>query len=1272
MSAATAASAAAVVDADTPVLTAPTAMLWQTACFTPSAMNSFIAATLFMYQDQFLSEGTLSRWSVHDAPAHLVSTSIVTDEFRHAAAHVPSLFDAYLYECRGQTSARWASLNRDGRLRQSMGSPMAMLPKGTMMVVIVHDLPQLLATYPELVATMLKRHELVGQSLVHLVTQQVPLDLPPPMPVAQKIDEFRSWFMPAALSWADPEQAVEFRRGTEPRGVDAPLAPLDTLCPILLKHQRDTVQWMRLMERNIPMLPNVARLQTASSTHVGGNVVWSMNTAPLSVTQFPAVSTAPATMPHRMCCSMAGGLLATEMGVGKTLCYLAHALAYPAAHFESPFDSLDNAHLFTRRHYPKSRATLLLIPNSLMRQTVDELAERMHVKVVDVATQKKWVPISQENGGRARAAQMRKEQKDWPTVRIAYILTSAAFSKYSLRSLLHADLVIMSHTLVSRASTFVPTCDMPYVSARMPRNIIMADRMQYSQIHWHRIVVDECHQLFNDLDPQLRSASMSSSHGIVHWPIDVQHLLTYTSHYRWLVSGTPHTQRDMSMYTAFFMQSDDSFRYMFSRVDSLLWAYHIDRRTLRMTKDMIEDWSPPPILESIMYLEFSPMERNMYMAYQSADNQDMCRLMCCDPRLQFGSNSAQAGSVASGSSTTSGSTMSMAEAQASMMEQSHKETWRLGCLLHNVGRQWVYLYGFAMNAMSELTEYLMRGVSPSMWPSWRDMEKTWGSHQKIAESKAFRHLIVHRLDTPVVEEKETTVASSSSSDLASSSNASASASASSSSASSTSSSDSSSSSSTRASQIELLTTRRRTDSTYIIRLRSRLLARVTHGTALLTTTQCRALATATPGITLQQVKLLNQRVASRDPFHFDGSDESDDDNDDDADEEDEDDTDRVPHIFTELIRDKRPTLTEERDLWVNADGVEAGHAALPQALSSFLDMVRDVNAMASYTEQVMNLDTSSRNHEQALHRRFCEVLGRWESAVRVRNFMTVVANTLPTLYREECSICMDTFEGRSVSILPCAHYVCSDCFARSSNRCAQCRREVKTHERSSIMRVTAMAPVANAAAADADADVPMTEMAALSLSSEDRSLLDDMIGQVGTKLASVVMYIRQVKLWGESGGLDSQWHELCGRMSSRPSSSAAVVSASTSSSSSGSRREKFIIFSQFDNLLRTLLSLLDTLGVRAVICQGNGACRQRILNRFQTSQDIDAILLSSEHSASGANLTSARNIIFLDPANPSMEAQAIARAHRLGQTLPVHVARFLIQNTLEDPTHGSV
>ena len=51
----------------------------------------------------------------------------------------------------------------------------------------------------------------------------------------------------------------------------------------------------------------------------------------------------------------------------------------------------------------------------------------------------------------------------------------------------------------------------------------------------------------------------------------------------------------------------------------------------------------------------------------------------------------------------------------------------------------------------------------------------------------------------------------------------------------------------------------------------------------------------------------------------------------------------------------------------------------------------------------------------------------------------------------------------------------------------------------------------------------------------------------------------------------------------------------------------------------------------------------------------------------GLNLTQADYVIVADPWwNPAAEAQAIDRAHRIGQTQPVTVYRLVSANTIED------
>ena len=55
-------------------------------------------------------------------------------------------------------------------------------------------------------------------------------------------------------------------------------------------------------------------------------------------------------------------------------------------------------------------------------------------------------------------------------------------------------------------------------------------------------------------------------------------------------------------------------------------------------------------------------------------------------------------------------------------------------------------------------------------------------------------------------------------------------------------------------------------------------------------------------------------------------------------------------------------------------------------------------------------------------------------------------------------------------------------------------------------------------------------------------------------------------------------------------------------------------------------------------------------------------LLSMRSGAVGINLTAANHVFLMDPAfNPALEAQAIGRAHRMGQTRPVTVKKFYIK-----------
>ncbi|KAJ3384706.1 Chromodomain-helicase-DNA-binding protein 1-like [Entophlyctis sp. JEL0112] len=77
--------------------------------------------------------------------------------------------------------------------------------------------------------------------------------------------------------------------------------------------------------------------------------------------------------------------------------------------------------------------------------------------------------------------------------------------------------------------------------------------------------------------------------------------------------------------------------------------------------------------------------------------------------------------------------------------------------------------------------------------------------------------------------------------------------------------------------------------------------------------------------------------------------------------------------------------------------------------------------------------------------------------------------------------------------------------------------------------------------------------------------------------------------------------------------------------------------------------------------------RYATVSAFTKSEGPFAFLLSTRAGGVGLNLTAADTVIFFDSDfNPMMDLQAAARAHRIGQTKPVHVIRFLTEGSVEE------
>ncbi len=112
---------------------------------------------------------------------------------------------------------------------------------------------------------------------------------------------------------------------------------------------------------------------------------------------------------------------------------------------------------------------------------------------------------------------------------------------------------------------------------------------------------------------------------------------------------------------------------------------------------------------------------------------------------------------------------------------------------------------------------------------------------------------------------------------------------------------------------------------------------------------------------------------------------------------------------------------------------------------------------------------------------------------------------------------------------------------------------------------------------------------------------------------------------------------------------------------------KALVFSQFTSMLALVRKSLDALGIPYEYLDGKTRNRRQVVERFQNDPECGLFLISLKAGGLGLNLTAADYVFLLDPWwNPAVEAQAIDRAHRVGQTRHVFAYRLICRDTVEE------
>ncbi|KAJ0699931.1 putative DNA helicase chromatin remodeling SNF2 family [Helianthus annuus] len=114
---------------------------------------------------------------------------------------------------------------------------------------------------------------------------------------------------------------------------------------------------------------------------------------------------------------------------------------------------------------------------------------------------------------------------------------------------------------------------------------------------------------------------------------------------------------------------------------------------------------------------------------------------------------------------------------------------------------------------------------------------------------------------------------------------------------------------------------------------------------------------------------------------------------------------------------------------------------------------------------------------------------------------------------------------------------------------------------------------------------------------------------------------------------------------------------------------RVLLFAQMTKMLNIIEDYMNYRKYRYLRLDGSSTIMDRrdMVKDFQHRSDIFVFLLSTRAGGLGINLTAADTVIFYESDwNPTLDLQAMDRAHRLGQTKDVTVYRLICKETVEE------
>ena len=135
-----------------------------------------------------------------------------------------------------------------------------------------------------------------------------------------------------------------------------------------------------------------------------------------------------------------------------------------------------------------------------------------------------------------------------------------------------------------------------------------------------------------------------------------------------------------------------------------------------------------------------------------------------------------------------------------------------------------------------------------------------------------------------------------------------------------------------------------------------------------------------------------------------------------------------------------------------------------------------------------------------------------------------------------------------------------------------------------------------------------------------------------------------------------------------PNKMARIVEIVDESIESG---KKVLIFSYFRDVLNLVCRTLGEKAIGPITGSMSSSARQSLVDSFTASEKPLALVGQIQAAGTGLNIQAASVVILCEPQiKPSLEVQAIARAHRMGQVNTVQVHRVLIEDGIDELMMG--